>query len=70
MVYKHPIPFREEKDVLYIHFLNIGEGDCTFIEIPTQNGYFNFLIDVGTGGFNQLQKLLNVLGVPFRERGD
>ncbi len=58
-----PIPFRNDRDVFFIHFVNIGEGDCILREIPDFGGYKNFLIDLGRGGCFKLDEFRDKLKI-------
>ena len=61
---KKPLPFRNNHDVLFVHFLYAHEGDCILLELPHGDGkYSNLLIDTGKGdgrlsGFATLQWFL------------
>lgn len=51
------VEVRKEKE-LKIHFLDVGQGDCTFIQLPDGK---TMLIDGGNGGANATKSMLRYL---------
>ena len=51
-------------DMLRVHYLDVGQADCTLVRIPEEDGEFTLLIDAGdNGGETPLLAELFALGV-------
>ncbi|OLS12576.1 MAG: hypothetical protein RBG13Loki_3825 [Promethearchaeota archaeon CR_4] len=61
---KDPLPFRNNNDILYANFINIGQGDCILFEIPVDGKYRYLLVDTGLREYERITAFKKNFGIP------